>query len=217
MHARRSQTRAGFYIYSTPARRRACWCGCARANRRRKKLSSLSYWRLWAPQPAHEVRRVSVDMRARARGGGSRRAIAGRAGGRREGAGSNSGALGLFINGNGFVSVRESRKAPCVGVREWWGAATPRSRALWRTHPRAFSPTRTRDPRGAHLRQLVTRRLSPWVFCLFHRFSGFLSNYFLTPEQQPLDFFCHLKCERYTGVCPPAARWLPPASHVSHQ
>ena len=163
-------------------------------------LSSLSYWRLWAPQPAHEVRRVSVDMRARARGGGSRRAIAGRAGGRREGAGSNSGALGLFINGNGFVSVRESRKAPCVGVREWWGAATPRSRALWRTHPRAFSPTRTRDPRGAHLRQLVTRRLSPWVFCLFHRFSGFLSNYFLTPEQQPLDFFCHLKCERYTGV-----------------
>ena len=67
MHARRSQTRAGFYIYSTPARRRACWCGCARANRRRKKLSSLSYWRLWAPQTVKVVRRASVDARLRAR------------------------------------------------------------------------------------------------------------------------------------------------------
>ena len=200
MHARRSQTRAGFYIYSTPARRRACWCGCARANRRRKKLSSLSYWRLWAPQTVKVVRRASVDARLRAR---ARRSVGWLAGcGTRacRGRGRTAARWGFFARVSGFVSVRESRKAPCVGVREWWGAATPRSRALWRTHPRAFSPTRTRDPRGAHLRQLVTRRLSPWVFCLFHRFSGFLSNYFLTPEQQPLDFFCHLKCERYTGV-----------------
>ena len=164
VHARRSQTRAGFYIYSTPARRRACWCGCARANRRRKKLSSLSYWRLWAPQTVKVVRRASVDARLRAR---ARRSVGWLAGcGTRacRGRGRKSARWGFFARVSGFVSVREGRKATSEELAVVRGAATARSRALGRSRPRFFSPARTRDPHGAPRLSTLPRVLSPWAF-----------------------------------------------------
>ena len=126
--------------------------------------SSLSYWRLWAPQTVKVVRRASVDARLRARARRSVRWVAGCGTRACRGRGRTAAPWGFFARVSGFVSVREGRKATSEELAVVRGAATARSRALGRSRPRFFSPARTRDPHGAARLSTLSRVLSPWAF-----------------------------------------------------